>query len=137
MRPCRARRVDAEPPSTIYKPAGVPARLLEWVELALDEFEALRLCDGQGLDQDEAAQLMGISRPTLGRILERARCKVACVLAEGKALQVCGGPVDLRCDRRGHRHGQSGGRCGMHHAQHGHSRHTRGETNGPTDTTTG
>lgn len=54
--------------------------------LALDELEALRLCDRDGMYQDDAARLMGVSRPTLGRMLEEARRKVAEALTLGKAI---------------------------------------------------
>lgn len=54
--------------------------------LALDELEALRLCDRDGMYQDDAARLIGVSRPTLGRMLEEARRKVAEALTLGKAI---------------------------------------------------
>ena len=76
-----------------FKPAGVPTRDLEQVVLTLDEFEALRLADLDGLYQEHAAAQMGISRPTFGRILDAARRKVAEVLVHGKALLIEGGPV--------------------------------------------
>lgn len=56
--------------------------------LALDELEALRLCDRDGMYQDDAARLIGVSRPTLGRMLEEARRKVAEALTLGKAIRI-------------------------------------------------
>ncbi len=79
----------------MFKPAGIPARDLEAVVLALDELEALRLADLLGLYQDEAAGRMGVSRPTFGRIVESGRRKVADALVRGKALVIEGGPVHL------------------------------------------
>lgn len=79
--------------ATVYKPAGVPARELQWTQLALDEFEAVRLIDGQGLDQETAAAQMGVSRPTITRILASARAKIAHVLVHGQALLIEGGPI--------------------------------------------
>lgn len=61
---------------------------LDEVELTLDELEAIRLADYQGLYHEEAAGRMNISRPTFGRILEEARRKVATALMEGKALKI-------------------------------------------------
>jgi len=61
---------------------------LNEVELALDEFEAIRLADFEGLYQVEAARRMGISRPTFGRIVGMARQKVAEALVQGKALKI-------------------------------------------------
>ncbi len=78
--------------------------------LTLDEFEAIRLADGEGLYQEEAAERMGVSRATFGRIVEAARRKVAQVLVEGKALRIEGGRVHtmqagpFRCKRCGMRH---------------------------------
>ncbi len=61
--------------------------------IALDEFEALRLADLEGLYQAGAAERMAVSRPTFGRILESAHHKVAEALVRGKALKIEGGPV--------------------------------------------
>jgi predicted DNA-binding protein (UPF0251 family) len=74
-----------------FKPAGIEMRALEEVTLQLDEIEALRLTDLEGLYQEEAAARMGISRPTLSRISAEARWKVADALVNGKALRVEGG----------------------------------------------
>ena len=87
-RPPRQRIVAGQPSATVYKPAGVPARQLEWINLGLDEFEAIRLIDGEGLDQDTAAAQMGVSRPTVTRILASARLKIASVLVHGQALVI-------------------------------------------------
>jgi Predicted DNA-binding proteins len=59
---------------------------LEQLHLAADEFEALRLVDLQGMQQQEAAVVMGVSRQTLANILKLARFKVVSCLSEGKAL---------------------------------------------------
>ena len=52
-------------PATYFKPAGVPLRLLEEVALAVEEAEAIRLKDLLGLEQQECAEKMAISRPDL------------------------------------------------------------------------
>lgn len=90
-RPFRCRTIERVPEITFFKPQGVPLRDLEIVHLALDELEAMRLVDLDGLYQEEAAEQMGVSRPTLGRILENARRKVSMALLEGKALRLEGG----------------------------------------------
>jgi predicted DNA-binding protein (UPF0251 family) len=92
-RPIKNRRISAHPGSVIYKPAGVPARILEWVELRLDEFEVIRLLDYEGLDQAAAAEKMHVSRPTVTRIYAGARSKIAAAFTEGKAIRIQGGPV--------------------------------------------
>jgi len=78
---------------------------LELAVLTLDELEAIRLADFEGNQQDQAAAMMNISRPTFGRILDRAHRTVADALLNGKALQIEGGPVTtarrerVRCRR--------------------------------------
>jgi predicted DNA-binding protein (UPF0251 family) len=80
-------------------------RGLDEVVMTLDEFEALRLADLEGQYQEQAAERMGVSRSTFGRIVDSAHRKVAEVLIEGKALRIQGGPVRtelrkrLRCRR--------------------------------------
>ncbi len=102
-RPKRIRNIDSEPEITWFKPAGVPMRKLEEVNLALDEVEALRLADYEGLYQQQVAERMGVSRQTIGRILTSAHGKIAEALVQGKAIRVDGGPVNLRdgCKRQG------------------------------------
>ena len=92
-RPCKNRFVRGRPGSVVYKPAGIPARTLEWLSLGLDEFETIRLLDYQGLEQEKVAELMGISRPTVTRIYASARRKIAEALSEGKAISIEGGPI--------------------------------------------
>ncbi len=70
-------------------------RVLEEVNLTLDEFEALRLADHEGLYQEAAAEQMGISRPTFSRLVAEARRKVARFLVRGTALKIEGGVVSM------------------------------------------
>ena len=92
-RPRCPRRVAAPPRCPYFKPAGVPMCRLEEVALSVDELEALRLADLEGLYQDDAAARMGVSRPTFARIVEASRRKVAEALVHGRALRIGGGPV--------------------------------------------
>jgi uncharacterized protein len=64
---------------------------LDEVVLSIDELEALRLADLEGLYQEEAAKSMGVSRQTFGRIVTAARRKTAEALVGGKALKIDGG----------------------------------------------
>jgi len=98
-RPHKHRYIGQQPPATLFKPAGIPARTLETVELRLDELEALRLADLDGHYQDHAAAQMNISRPTFGRLLDAAHQKVADALLNGKALMFAGGAVAPRPER--------------------------------------
>jgi len=69
-----------------YKPTGIALSGIEKVVLYLDELEALKLCDKDGLSQEEAGERMGVSRGTVQRILSSAREKVADALSGCKAL---------------------------------------------------
>ena len=110
-RPPRQRIVIGQPIASIYKPAGIPARQLLWMNLTLDEFEAIRLIDAGNLDQETVAAQMGVSRPTVTRILASARSKIAQALTHGQALAIQGGPV-MRPPAIG-RWGRRGGRDGF------------------------
>lgn len=90
-RPPIERAVGGVPRVTLFKPAGVPGRELEQLPLAVDELEAIRLVDLEGLSHEQAAAVMGISRQTVGRVLERGRAKVAEALVDGKAILIGGG----------------------------------------------
>ncbi len=101
-RPYCNRRIAGRPAAATFKPTGIPADELEEVIMTLDEFEALRLADLDGLYQEEAAGRMKVSRPTFSRIIESARRKVADALVHGKLLRIEGGPIHLgarRCCR--------------------------------------
>ena len=95
-RPCCLRHIGFKPSAVLFKPAGVPACALEQVTLTLDEVEALRLADLNGLYQEQAAERMKISRPTFSRIVESARRKVADALIHGKAIRLEGGAVKFK-----------------------------------------
>ena len=99
-RPQCCRRISREPPCVVFKPAGIPVRLLEEIVLTLDEFEALRLADWEGLYQEAAAASMDVSRQTFGRILDSARGKTAQALVYGKALKIEGGKIEMRATRQ-------------------------------------
>lgn len=90
-RPTKLRRVHNLPEVNLFKPAGVPASVLGEVTLAIEELEALRLKDLEGLDQEECADKMQVSRPTFQRILGAARQKVAKALVDGLAIRIEGG----------------------------------------------
>ena len=94
-RPRQCRCVGFMPSSTYFKPRGIPLSILEEVILTVDEFEAIRLADLEGLYQEEAAVKMRVSRQTFGRIIEGARKKIADVLINGKALRIQGGDISI------------------------------------------
>jgi len=99
-RPCCLRRIAFKPHADLFKPEGIPLHAFEQVTLTLDEVEALRLADLNGLYQERAAEEMRISRPTFSRIVEQARRKVADALIHGKALRLAGGTVTITGDMK-------------------------------------
>ncbi|OHB56809.1 MAG: hypothetical protein A2Y07_06760 [Planctomycetes bacterium GWF2_50_10] len=93
-RPCKCRKIGLTPNVVYFKPRGIPLCSLEEVCLSLDEVEAMRLSDLEGLYQEDAARQMNISRQTFGNIINSAHKKVADALINGKALQIKGGIVE-------------------------------------------
>ncbi len=98
-RPPKSRRVAFVPHLTYFKPAGVPLKQLKEECLGIEELEAIRLKDLEGLEQEACAKRMGISRPTFHRIISSARAKVARSLVEGKAIRIEGGNYQLAAGR--------------------------------------
>jgi len=88
--------VCCDPEHRFFKPQGIPLNRLQWIDLALDELEALRLSDSMGLSQLEAAKRMNISQPTFNRILNSARNKTSRCVIEGLALRII---ADLAANR--------------------------------------
>jgi len=106
-RPVKLRCVAQLPGAGFFRPVGIPANVLQGVCLSVEEVESIRLKDLEGLEQEECAQRMHISRPTFHRILESARGKLADALINGKAIQIEGGNFSLpqsrfRCNNDGH-----------------------------------
>jgi uncharacterized protein len=87
-RPKKCRYTKCTPGSYYFKPRGIPLIHLEEVTLTIDELEALRLADYEGLYHEEAAKQMNISRATFGRILDGARHKTVGAILLGNALKI-------------------------------------------------
>ena len=98
-RPPKARTVGFVPEVTYFKPAGIPLRVLEEVRLSVEEAEAIRLKDLEGLEQEQCAERMSISRATFQRVLGSARQKLADALLNGKAIRIEGGNFELALRR--------------------------------------
>jgi len=107
-RPRKCRLVQQPPVAVFYKPQGVPMRALRGVVLPVEGLEALRLVDMEGMDQETAAGRMGVSRPTLSRVLAQARATVARALVNGWAIRIEGGDYELAAGPSGGRPGQAG-----------------------------
>ncbi|MBU1042059.1 MAG: DUF134 domain-containing protein [Proteobacteria bacterium] len=87
-RPKCCRNILGKPACKLFKPMGVPASSVDEAVLTLDEYEAIRLADFEGLYQEQAAGRMGVSRQTFGRTIEAARRKVARALVLGLVLRI-------------------------------------------------
>jgi len=87
-RPRCCRRIAGAPVCRVFKPAGRPTSTLEEVALNLEEYEAIRLADFEGLYHEDAAKRMGVSRQTFGRTVAQARAKVARAIVLGCVLRV-------------------------------------------------
>jgi predicted DNA-binding protein (UPF0251 family) len=83
--------VETEPGVTFFKPRGIPLRSLQQIVITVDELEAMRLADFLEMTQEEVAQRMQVSRPTVTRMLSRAHRAVAEALVHGKAICIQGG----------------------------------------------
>jgi len=109
-RPRIMRKVWLHPNVTYFKPAGIRMIHLEEIILTVDEFEAIRLKDYDGMDQTGAAKKMGISQPTFQRLIESARKNVADAIVNGKAIRIEGGNIRLMARRARHGMGRGRGR---------------------------
>ena len=77
-----------QPGSTIIKPAGIPTNALKSIVLEMDELEAMRLCDIEGLSQADAGDRMSISRGTVQRLVTSGRRKVTDAIVNCHALVI-------------------------------------------------
>jgi uncharacterized protein len=104
-RPKLSRTIQSPPPIDGFNPSGMEQA--GEVVLSYEEYEAVRLIDFEGLDQSQAADHMGISRQTFGRVLRSGRFIIAKALVKGFQLKVAGGCYQVR--GHGHTHGQLNG----------------------------
>lgn len=76
--------------------------MMDTVIITLEELEAIRLVDYEGMNQEEAAAQMGVSRKTLWNDLKRGRKNVANALIHGRAIRIEGGSYVIRSSVTGH-----------------------------------
>lgn len=91
MRPKKTRWISCLPGERCFKPLCKPLNKLKNICLTLDEFEAIRLADLEGLQQVDAAKKLNISHSTFSRIISSGRNKVADGLVNIKAIKIEGG----------------------------------------------
>lgn len=90
-RPTKWRKIEKVPTISFFVPSEKENEETPKNILKLEELEAIRLKDLEGLDQGECANRMEVSRPTFQRILLSARETVADCLVNGKAIHIEGG----------------------------------------------
>lgn len=90
-RPTKLRKIEHIPAIPYFVPSEKDVEHVAENILKLEELEAIRLKDLEGLEQGECAVRMEVSRPTFQRILLSAREKVADSLIHGKVIRIEGG----------------------------------------------
>lgn len=93
-RPRKCRKVCCLPKINEFYPLGENH---QWVNLTVDEYEAIRLIDKEGFSQEECAQYMQVARTTIQLVYNQAREKIATALVWGYGLRIEGGTYVL-CD---------------------------------------
>lgn len=88
----KCRMICAEYRHKIFSP---PDSEPSYIVVSVDEMEAMRLCDYEGLEQEVCANQMGVSRGTYQRILYSARHKVTEALTQGKGIVIEGGNYEV------------------------------------------
>ena len=99
MRPKKTRWVKCLPGERCFLPRCRQPGGMQGVCMAIDEFEAIRLADLEGLTHARAARRMKVSRPTFTRILMAAHQKVADGLVNIKAIRIEGGCCSIKKPR--------------------------------------
>lgn len=92
-RPRKCRRVCEYPRTLVFAPAG--SRKKETVNMTVDEYETIRLIDGEGYSQEQCGKQMEISRTAVQLVYASARKKLARALVEGLTLSIGGGDYQL------------------------------------------
>lgn len=106
-RPKKCRRIGFIPQNECFAPCGMAGGGRGEVVVSIEEMEALRLADLEGLDQNACAEQMGISRGTFQRIIGSARQKVADALVNARSIRIdpgllAGDELTLVCRNCGH-----------------------------------
>jgi len=99
-RPIKPRTICSKPKINIFGPRNLSEEI--YVDMSLEEFEAIRLIDYNNLTQEECASFMGVARTTVQKIYNDARGKIADALVNGRTLKIEGGNYHL-CNNMPHR----------------------------------
>lgn len=94
----KCRTVDFLPETDSFLPEGKEGAAVSEYVLKIEELEAMRLKDVEGLSQEECAEKMSVSRQTFQIIIDTARNKVALALISGAGIRISGGSfVTKKC----------------------------------------
>jgi uncharacterized protein len=85
-RPRKCRYVENPQPGKCFRVSQDTRIPRDATIIFLDEIEAIRLADTEGLTQEEAALRMEISRPTFARLINEAHRKIADAILSGKSI---------------------------------------------------
>ena len=94
-RPQKSRKVVHPPKMKGFKPFGMPLCKAEAVVMKFEEYESLKLINYDGLQHDQAAKQINVSRPTFTRIYNKTINLIAKSFVEGKAIEIQGGNFEF------------------------------------------
>lgn len=92
-RPKNSRIVQLPPRVKGFIPVDHVSMEFDPIQLNIEEYEVIRLLDYENLAQERAAEIMGVSRPTVTRIYQNARKVIAKALTEGRQIIIDGGKL--------------------------------------------
>lgn len=113
-RPTKCRRICALPQVTCFGPRENAAGE---VVLTLDEYEAVRLIDLEGMTQETCAAQMEVARTTVQAVYDSARKKLADAVVNGRSLVIRGGAYRVCPRAQGCPHSCGRRRCQMTKAE--------------------
>jgi len=94
-RPKIIKKITINPKYTSFTTVDKDSQTNNLIDLTVEEFETIRLIDYQNLSQCECADIMQISRPSVGILYNQARLKIAKYLIDGGDLHIKGGNYEI------------------------------------------
>lgn len=89
VRPCKKRVISKELETCCFAPFWIPKEELDFIELKMDELQAIKFANLDGLSNKDWAEKMWISSSTFNRILKSGNKKVAWAMINSKAIKIC------------------------------------------------
>ena len=117
-RPRKWKRVCCLPENNVFGQLNHANEARAIVIMKVEEYEAIRLIDFEGLMQEQCADKMGVARATVQKLYQDARKKIADSLVNGSILRIEGGDYQLYDDQERFRGGCGRHRrCGINYSQ--------------------